>query len=304
MNWKNNRNIFVLISLLSITLTCFAQDDIKKEVNNIKKNSEYIWGEASGEDEEMGYELAHDKFITKLKAYIASNPELSKAEGVILPKIEQSEQKLVFNRTLEITVVCVYIKKDDLIPLYRQNSKDDDLTILAPKESKINEKTKPLIDQQTKGGDIPTEKVFQLVNERTIKQESQEVVTQDLIVSKPEKKEAVPAISTPVQQNNPQNLFSTNVGNKAKTILADLSSQGNYNNNIKYLNDRKTAEHDIMFKGYKTFTNNEGYWLIYDKNRNLVAILDSAKQTDLLSNMKVSAIDYANSPKVWLYIYE
>ncbi|MCF0187266.1 MAG: hypothetical protein HUJ98_12365, partial [Bacteroidaceae bacterium] len=58
MNWKNNRYIYMIALFVSFSIVCFGQDEIKKEVNNIKRNSEYIWGEASGDDEEMSYELA------------------------------------------------------------------------------------------------------------------------------------------------------------------------------------------------------------------------------------------------------
>ena len=55
--------------MLAVSAPLQAQDDAKKKSIQIKKNSEYIYGEAAGEDEDVCYEIAREKLMEKIKKH-------------------------------------------------------------------------------------------------------------------------------------------------------------------------------------------------------------------------------------------
>ena len=91
---------------------------------------------------------------------------------------------------------------------------------------------------------------------------------------------------------------------KDSEILNEVSSLNTFTNIMAYLNNRKVSNHDIVFKATMQFGNViNAYWLVFDKSKNLIAILTKDKALNLINSTSVNSNDYANSPKVWLQIY-
>ena len=267
-----------------------AQDtsDPKKELNNIKKNPEYIYGQSAGENETTCYEVALDEFKMRLKEYIDSDSELSGAYAVILENVQKGVKKISFERYLNCKVVCVYIKKSDIKPLYKldDSSASKQMIAIVEKETKPAEKeTKPVESE-----------------EKTIEtaENASPIVTQTDEVPAPAAGEL--AKVEPAVQNAAVVISCEN--SKESEILTEVCSLKEYANIKKYLDNRKLSNHDVVFKGttsYGTIVN--AYWLVFSSKKALIAVLSKDKTINLMTNSPVSQADYANSPKVWVQIF-
>lgn len=91
---------------------------------------------------------------------------------------------------------------------------------------------------------------------------------------------------------------------KSVEILSVLGGMSDYANQKQWLEDRKQKEHDIMFGLTKSFNNAESYWVIYNNDRKMIALLDQTKTKDLLTGMQIDADKYVSYPKLWIIIYE
>ena len=67
--------IFLLAHFLGV-FACYSNaqsvDELKKQVNTIKKSSDYIYGQAAGEDETVTYKIAYETFLQKVKMCLLS----------------------------------------------------------------------------------------------------------------------------------------------------------------------------------------------------------------------------------------
>ena len=132
--------IFSLIGLLA-----FAQEELtpQQQVNSIKRNrTEYIFGESTGSTEEEAYELANEKFMSNLQNYIESMPELKDAFAVMMPTINKSIKKISFDRRVNVKVVCLYINKADIKPLYKNVEGKQEINLTNDKVQKKSRKKK------------------------------------------------------------------------------------------------------------------------------------------------------------------
>lgn len=263
-----------------MNLIIYAQNvsDIKKEFNDIKKNPEFIYGQSSGEDEEKCYEIAYEDFLVKLKEHIASDKTLSNASALIVQKMQKSIKKISFERYINCKVVCVYINKNDIKPI-SQSDIIDTTKIAVPVIIKtVVEQKADAADNELTDVPKPTEK------------------PQDPIIEKAE----IP--DGPLQQIA---RLSISVGNdKENEILYEIANLNDFNKIMAYLNNRKVSDHDVVYKAttqYGSIIN--AYWLVFDKNKKLTAILTKDKKIEILANTTTNSRQYDNSPKVWLQVY-
>ena len=78
----------------------------------------------------------------------------------------------------------------------------------------------------------------------------------------------------------------------------------NYAELNKYLSERKSDKHDIL---YKLIRGDDGtrncYWIVFDHQRTIVAVLDKTLTKDLLTGQTVDYNQYINYPKIWLQTF-
>ena len=78
----------------------------------------------------------------------------------------------------------------------------------------------------------------------------------------------------------------------------------NYSDLNLYLERRKSEKHDIQFKLIRGDDGTRNcYWIVFDNNRNVIAVLDTSLSTDLLTGQSVNYNDYVQFPKIWLQIF-
>ncbi len=93
----------------------FAQESDTKKINTIKRNSQYIYAEATMDTEAEAYQVAEELLTTYVSEYIESRKKLNQAENVIVKDIASSCSKIQMMRG-EMYRVFVYVKKTDIIP--------------------------------------------------------------------------------------------------------------------------------------------------------------------------------------------
>lgn len=276
--------IFLLAYFLGV-FACYSNaqsvDELKKQVNTIKKSSDYIYGQAAGEDETVTYKIAYETFLQKVKTYIQNNPALKDAEAVLLPTINSKVKKISFERYINSKVVCLYINKKDIVPLYKDN-------IIA-----VNDKEFSNSLQITKDT-VFTEKVSFAEKSNSIKADlnsNQGVEISDV------SEEKIESLVSKVE-------YAISITDeKTSLLLTDISNAGNFDAINGILQQRKTEHHDIMFKPTMDFNINNAFWAIFDRTKKLIALLDKEKRTDLLTNTPIDISTYKDKPKIWIQIY-
>ena len=276
--------IFLLAYFLGV-FACYSNaqsvDELKKQVNTIKKSSDYIYGQAAGEDETVTYKIAYETFLQKVKTYIQNNPALKDAEAVLLPTINSKVKKISFERYINSKVVCLYINKKDIVPLYKDN-------IIA-----VNDKEFFNSLQITKDT-VFTEKVSFAEKSNSIKADlnsNQGVEISDV------SEEKIESLVSKVE-------YAISITDeKTSLLLTDISNAGNFDAINGILQQRKTEHHDIMLKPTMDFNINNAFWAIFDRTKKLIALLDKEKRTDLLTNTPIDISTYKDKPKIWIQIY-
>lgn len=144
----------VIVSVASMMLmsicSVYAQseDELKTQMNKIKRSSDYIYGQAAGEDEKACYETAHENFMRKFKEYIQNDSSLKGAEAVIMPTINRKVKSITFERNINSKVVCLYVNKKDIVPIYERN-------VMSLKEAKSDSTSLPTGEQNVIVSEVP-----------------------------------------------------------------------------------------------------------------------------------------------------
>lgn len=107
--------IFVLLISLSGCLLMMGQGQDSKKINQIKRNSSYLYAEATMETESESFQVAQELLANYINEYIDSKKKLSEANNVIVKDIVTKCEKIQMQRG-EMTRVFVYVKKSDIIP--------------------------------------------------------------------------------------------------------------------------------------------------------------------------------------------
>lgn len=88
------------------------------------------------------------------------------------------------------------------------------------------------------------------------------------------------------------------------SIIEDVLGFVNYSDLNAYLEKRKREKHDIQFKLIRGDDGTRNcYWIVFNAQRHIIAILDKNFSTDLLTNQSVDYTKYINYPKIWLQIF-
>lgn len=280
--------LFLLLCFAPFTRPVCAQtvDELKRQVNSIKKSSDFIYGQAAGEDEQVAYDIAYELFQQKVKAYVQADSVLKNAEAVLLPTIKSRVKKISFERHINSRVVCLYVSKKDIQPLYKENiipiAPPAPDTLALPKEAvdTIASKPAPAADSLALPKELP---------DTAARMPAQRV----------EEKDALPA----ERQSEPADTVIVVKDAKASALLTEVARAGVFDEIKRLLEKRKQSAHDIMFGATMRFAVQNAYWAVFDKNKTLIALLDPQRRTDLLTDSAVSASAYAAAPKIWIQIY-
>lgn len=88
------------------------------------------------------------------------------------------------------------------------------------------------------------------------------------------------------------------------SIIETIIGYKNYEDVWNYIYERKDERHDIQFKLIRGDDGTRNcYWIVFDRDKNIIAVLNRTLDTDLLTNQPVDYTRYINYPKIWLQIF-
>lgn len=105
------------VALFSCT-SIFAQstvDEKKKEINAIKKNSDYIYAEATMADQQAAIDLAKEILYQNVNEWVAKQKKFAGASNVITVNTNYSVEDMTLPRGNWFRAF-MYVKKTDIIP--------------------------------------------------------------------------------------------------------------------------------------------------------------------------------------------
>lgn len=289
-------NILFCLALFTCQIHAQTADDLKRQMNNIKKSTDFIYGQAAGEDEDVTYNIAYEMFLQKVRSYIQTDSVLKDAEAVLLPTIKSKVKKISFERHINSKVVCLYVNKKDLQPLYKENFipvKAGPASTVTP----VKADPAPAVIPEKDGLATHKECADTLVN---VIPEGKNVEDSISLHKGPPLNEVRPE-TTPVEERT--KITVTAADAKSSALLTDISNAGFFDEIKILLERKKSLSHDIMFKATMNFNVQNAYWAIFDKTKRLIALLDMEKKINLLTNREVDSQTYSGNPKIWIQIY-
>lgn len=259
---------------------CHAQNqENQREVLVIKKDSKkYVYGEGTGQNEKDAYNIAKERLLFNVKRFVASNPNLNAANGIVLDKIQSKTKKLTYEGDFSFKVVCLYIKKDDIVPLFL-NINGNMVDTEGQVEVKIGCAGK-------KSGEII----------QNIPLSSSQSQKEDTIF---ESSDGNLSLADATDSSG----IRQKMNKREKEIMNKISKMKTYFEIKEYLLSQKSNNHDIQFGLVQmALMRNHCYWLILTRDKKLIAIIDPNISINMLDNTKVVLSDYKNNPKIWLQI--
>jgi hypothetical protein len=110
------REIITISLLLFVCCQVSAADeDVKKQINNIKKSSSYIYGEHTAATEQEAREMAEEILMENIKEWAATRKRLQGTEITINESKKRSLQNSISLSRGKMIRVFVYVKKSDII---------------------------------------------------------------------------------------------------------------------------------------------------------------------------------------------
>lgn len=130
------RTLFVcLLACLPLALLeADNNDDIKKKLNSIKKNSLYIYGEATAATEEEACALAEEILYEEINSWAAKKKKFQKSSDLAVNNIKSLCNTLSLPRGNMIRSF-IYVKKSDIIPV-------NNLEIISNTKAEVVEESK------------------------------------------------------------------------------------------------------------------------------------------------------------------
>lgn len=126
--------ICLLACLPLAMLEADNNDDIKKKLNSIKKNSLYIYGEATAATEEEAHALAEEILYEEINLWAAKKKKFQKSEDLAVNNIKSLCNTLSLPRGNMIRSF-IYVKKSDIIPV-------NNLEIISNTKAEVMEESK------------------------------------------------------------------------------------------------------------------------------------------------------------------
>ena len=111
---NNHKRPLLVVLMLTTCVAAMAQgESVAKQINQIKRNSSYLYSEATMASEAEAQNVAYELLMEQVKEYISSKRNLSSADNVLLKDIKSKGQSMSMPRG-EMHRVFVYVKKSDI----------------------------------------------------------------------------------------------------------------------------------------------------------------------------------------------
>lgn len=146
------KNIILIIVcvFLSHTLTFAQEEGIKREINNIKRDTTYIYGEATLANKDDAFEMAKDQLYINIEIWVKSILPNQEMTSVAAKKIDNYCQQLSLMRGNQYRAF-VYVNKDDIYALLPVNR----IAIISDKKGQLETPSTEMVSDIVSQLDIP-----------------------------------------------------------------------------------------------------------------------------------------------------
>ena len=110
---KANKTLFTLVVSLLLAVTTFAQESTSKQINKIKRDSDYLYAEATMETAEEALSVARELLMQQVQEYIGEKEKLSQAKDVLVKNVNAKSESISMMRGTMFRMF-VYVKKSDI----------------------------------------------------------------------------------------------------------------------------------------------------------------------------------------------
>ena len=135
--------------LLSITLCLLAltaaqagpTDDVKKEINKIKKSSQYIYAESTAPTEEDARAYAEERLFDEVNKWVSTQKKMKGSANLVVNNRKELWTTLSMPRGTNMYRYFIYVKKKDIIPT------DNAVVIANESRPAVEEKLQPVLPE-------------------------------------------------------------------------------------------------------------------------------------------------------------
>ncbi len=108
--------MFVLCCLVPMTLFAGPVDDVKKQINQIKKSSQYIYAESTAPTEADARAYAEERLYDEVNKWVATQKKLKGSANLVVNNRKELWTTLSMPRGSNMFRYFVYVKKSDILP--------------------------------------------------------------------------------------------------------------------------------------------------------------------------------------------
>lgn len=135
--------------LLAIALCFFSltavvagpEEDVKKEINRIKKSSQYIYAESTAPTEEDARVYAEERLYDEVNKWVATQKKMKGSANLVVNNRMELWTTLSMPRGTNMFRYFIYVKKKDIIPT------DNAVVITNESQPAVEEKIQPVLPE-------------------------------------------------------------------------------------------------------------------------------------------------------------
>lgn len=107
---------FAVACLPVFSLFADEVEDIKRQINKIKKSSQYIYAESTAPTEADARNYAESKLYEEVNAWVATQKKIKKSQSLVVNNRKELWTMLSMPRGNNMYRSFIYVKKSDIIP--------------------------------------------------------------------------------------------------------------------------------------------------------------------------------------------
>jgi len=143
---KKNILFAVILAWLPLfSLFADQTDEVKKQINKIKKSSQYIYAESTAPTEADARSYAESRLYEEVNAWVATQRKLKKSTNLVVNNRKELWTMLSMPRGSNMYRSFIYVKKSDILPT--ENAVVIPNQSLPPVEESIKETLPEIVTQ-------------------------------------------------------------------------------------------------------------------------------------------------------------
>lgn len=272
-----NKRIPILFACCMMAVMAWGQS-ISKQINDIKRSSQYINAEATMETEDQAYKLAEELLSQQITEFASTNESLKKAPNVIVKDVAGKAEKLQMNRGT-MTRVFLYVKKSDIIAA-------NNTRVLVQQQNVTK-----AVEEEATQTEVATEEPASSKKQKKNKKQNEE----ETLASTTE------PVSTPVFSNN-DNTPQISASSSQNTVIDNLLRCQQVTEARNMMN-RLRVEQKLKRYGAADRCPNPSqcFWLIFNEQGQVVTILGEgeSERINYRTNEKDALSNYKGMGAIW-----